>query len=86
MCLRNSRQSYAIAPVDSGLGAPEHSPERNTLLVNALLSEGYAQHVKIAVPIGEEFCLYSYSGGQLELANNHGFQCALVLEVVLIVA
>ena len=26
-----------------------------------------------------------YSGGQHELVNNHGFQCALVLGVVLIV-
>ena len=62
-----------------------HSPERNTLLVNALLSEGYAQHVKIAVPIDEEFCLNLCSWGQLELVNNHGFQCALILGVVLIV-
>jgi hypothetical protein len=55
------------------------------LLVNALLSEGYAQHIKIAIPIDEEFCLYSYSGGQLELVNSHGFQYALFLGVVLIV-
>ena len=55
------------------------------MLVNALLSEGYAQHIKIAIPIDEEFCLYSYSGGQLELVNNHGFQYAIVLGVVIIV-
>ena len=55
------------------------------MLVNALLSKGYAQHIKIAIPIDENFYLYSYSGGQLELVHNHGFQYALVLGVVLIV-